>query len=82
MGARPMTDAVICDRCGTIITDKWTGPMFRIRDKTGTGKKRVWDLCPGCHSDIRDELWELLDADVEERHEAHNLTPGSEGRDD
>jgi hypothetical protein len=55
-----MADAILCDRCDGRIDEQWNGPMFRIKNSTGTGGPRKWDLCPECHTEIRDELWSLL----------------------
>lgn len=57
-----MTDAVICDRCEARIDETYTGPMFRIRNSTGIGPG-TWDLCPSCHTDVRDDLWRLVGFD-------------------
>jgi len=54
-----MSDAVICDRCNKRIDKTYTGPMFRVDNHTGIGPSK-WDLCPECHTEIKDELWELL----------------------
>jgi RNA polymerase subunit RPABC4/transcription elongation factor Spt4 len=65
-----MSDAVICDRCEKRIDEEWTGPMVRIEDNTSTGEipagQRHFDLCPECHSKIRDELWALLRGEADD----------------
>jgi len=60
-----MSDAILCDRCETRIDETWTGPMFRIQNHTGIGPQE-WDLCPACHSVIRDELWALLRGETDD----------------
>jgi len=54
-----MSDRLYCDRCEERMDNEWTGPMFRIQNNTGI-RPHKWDLCPECHTEIRDELWELL----------------------
>lgn len=60
-----MSDALICDRCGKRIDEDWAGPMVRVEDNTSTGGipsgQRYFDLCPECHTEIRDELWAVLE---------------------
>jgi len=54
-----MTKATLCDSCGIRIDKNWNGVPLTVTNQTGTKPSKV-HLCLGCHTEIRDELYELL----------------------
>jgi len=54
-----MTKATLCDRCDVRIDKHWNGIPLQVKNTTGTKPDTV-HLCLDCHTEIRDELYELL----------------------
>ena len=55
-----MTKATLCDRCDVRIDKNWNGTPLKDKNTTGTGGPNTIHLCLDCHTEIRDELYELL----------------------
>ena len=54
-----MTKALLCDRCDTRIDVNYNGQPLVVKNTTGTKPSEV-HVCLDCHTEIRDELYELL----------------------